>query len=75
MVHARKKRVGLPPERGAEERGEPMKPPRDYLDCDPGWHYCPGCDRDGDFKPSANGLCPECEAKRNAEASEEAHHA
>ena len=52
-----------------------MKPPRDYLDCDPGWHYCPGCDRDGDFKPSANGLCPECEAKRNAEASEEAHHA
>lgn len=51
-----------------------MKPPRDYFDCDPGWHYCPLCDRDGDFTPSAHGRrFPECEAKQQAEASEEAH--
>lgn len=40
-----------------------MNPPRDYFDCDPGWHYCPVCDREYDAKPGEHGLCPKCEAK------------
>ena len=48
-----------------------MQYARDNLDLDPGWHYSPGCDSDGDFRPDPEtGLCPECAAKAK-EAKEE----
>ena len=50
-----------------------MKPPRDYFECDPGWCYCPNCDRDYDSKPGEHGLCPDCEKKRQAEEAARAN--
>lgn len=41
-----------------------MQYARDNLDLDPHWHLCEGCDRDGAFTPDADGLCPECAAKK-----------
>ena len=45
-----------------------MQYARDNLDLDPGRHYCPGCDSDGDFRPDPEtGLCPKCAAKKRKE--------
>ena len=40
-----------------------MQYARDRFDLDPHWHYCPGCDSAGDFKPDERGLCPECASR------------
>ena len=47
---------------------------RDNFDLDPGWYYCPRCDRDGDFRPDPETrLCPKCakKAKEELERQEE----
>lgn len=48
-----------------------MQYARDNYDLDPHWHLCAGCDRDGDFVPDADGLCPECAARKAAQQAEE----
>lgn len=47
-----------------------MQYARDRFDLDPHWHYCPGCDSAGDFKPDERGLCPECAEKEKATPTE-----